>query len=88
MLLSQKTSVKLTENAANFIGHMCYAAYKLSMSVTMNATIIRNSVLRNIQIGIIRRKHGKIVCGLNSFPPRQHKRSVNFWTNHGSLFMY
>ena len=29
MLLSQKTSVKLTENAANFIGHMCYAAYKL-----------------------------------------------------------
>ena len=29
MLLSQKTSVKLTENASNFIGHMCYTAYKL-----------------------------------------------------------
>ena len=29
MLLSHKTSVKVTEDQANIIGHMCYAAYKL-----------------------------------------------------------
>lgn len=29
MLLSHKTSVKVTEDQANTIGHMCYAAYKL-----------------------------------------------------------
>lgn len=29
MLLSHKTTVKLNENEANIIGHMCYAAYKL-----------------------------------------------------------
>lgn len=29
MLLSHKTSVKLTEDQANIIGHMCYAASKL-----------------------------------------------------------
>ena len=29
MLLSRKTSIKFTDNYANFIGHMCYAASKL-----------------------------------------------------------
>ncbi len=29
MLLSHKTSVKVTEDQANIIGHMCYAASKL-----------------------------------------------------------
>lgn len=29
MLLSHKTTVKLNKDAANVIGHMCYAAYKL-----------------------------------------------------------
>ena len=29
MLLSQKTTIKLSDNYSNIIGHMCYAAYKL-----------------------------------------------------------
>ena len=29
MLLTQKTTVKLDPDDANFIGHMCYAAFKL-----------------------------------------------------------
>ena len=29
MLLTQKTTVKLDQDDANFIGHMCYAAFKL-----------------------------------------------------------
>ncbi len=29
MLLSRRSSIKFTEDQANFIGHMCYAASKL-----------------------------------------------------------
>ena len=29
MLLSHKTSIKVSQDYANIIGHMCYAAYKL-----------------------------------------------------------
>lgn len=29
MLLSQKTTIKISDNYSNIIGHMCYAAYKL-----------------------------------------------------------
>ena len=87
MLLSQKTSVKLTENAANFIGHMCYAAYKLWNVCNYERCHYKELGLKEYP-GIIRRKHGRIVCGLSSFPPRQHRKSVNFWTNHGNPFMH
>lgn len=29
MLLSQETTIVLSKNDANIVGHMCYAAYKL-----------------------------------------------------------
>ena len=45
------------------------------MSATMNAIIIKNWDWKNITTGIIRKKHIKKICGINSFRHRQRRET-------------
>ena len=53
MLLSHKTSVKVTEDQANIIGHMCYAA---SLLLEVQFHTEKSVYIRNISYGIYERK--------------------------------
>ena len=55
------------------------------MSATMNAIIIKNWDWKSILTGIIRKKHIKEICGINSFRHRQRRRPASSWTRHGNL---
>ncbi len=87
MLLSHKTSIKISQEYCNIIGHMCYAASKLWNICNYEVTIIKNWDWKSILTGITRKKHIKEICGINSFRHRQHRRPASSWTKHGNPFM-
>ena len=87
MLLSHKTSIKISQEYSNIIGHMCYAHPNSGISATTNGVIIKNWDWKSILTGIIRKKHIKEICGINSFRHRPHRRPVSSWIRRGDLFM-
>ncbi len=87
MLLSKKTSIKVSREYANLIGHMCYAASKLWNVCNYERQHYKETGWSSILTGTIRKKPIKRICGINSSRPRPPRKSAGCWTRHGSLFM-
>ena len=87
MLLSHKTSIKISQEYSNIIGHMCYAASKLWNVCNYERRHYKELGRKSILTGIIRKKHIKEICGTDSCRHRQRRRPASSWTRHGNLFM-
>mgnify|MGYP000485422318 CR=1 FL=1 len=87
MLLSHKTSIRISQEYSNIIGHMCYAASKLWNVCNYERHHYKELGLENILTGTIRKGHIREICGTDSFRHRQRRRSANSWIKHGNLFM-
>ena len=79
MLLSRKTIIQLNEIESNIVGHMNYAAYKLWN--------VCNYERKSIPTGMLRNQVIKMICGLKLCHLRLHRKYVNYWISHGSLFI-
>ena len=84
MLLSKKTSIKVSREYANLIGHMCYGHPSSGMSVITSVSITKKQGWSSILTGTIRKKPIKRICGINSSRPRAPRKSAGCWTRHGS----
>ena len=80
MLLSQKTTIKLNNAESNIIGHMCYAAYKL-----WNVCNYERQNYKGLSLPV--KYPDWMVCGLNSFRRKQHRKYASNWIRPGSLFI-
>ena len=82
MLLSQKTSVKLSQGYANIIGHMCYAASKLWNICNYERYYYREMGLSEYPGWYYQKKAHK-----SDLWYRQHRKRANCWIKRGDLFM-
>ena len=87
MLLSHKTSIKISQEYSNIIGHMCYAASKLWNICNYERRHYKELGLEKYPDWYYQKKAHKGICGINSFRHRQHRRPVSSWIRRGDLFM-
>ena len=87
MLLSHKTSIKISQEYSNIIGHMCYAASKLWNICNYERRHYKELGLEKYPDWYYQKRAHKGICGINSFHHRQHRRPVSSWIRRGDLFM-
>ena len=87
MLLSRRSSIKFTEDQANFIGHMCYAASKLWNVCNYERYHYKELGLEQYPDWYYQKKVHKNELWYNSFQPRPHRKSASSWIRRGSLSM-
>lgn len=87
MLLSHKTSVKVTEDQANIIGHMCYAAYKLWNVCNYERLHYKEMDLDEYPDWYYQKKHIRTTYGISNCRHRPHRKYANFLIRHGNLFI-
>ena len=77
MLLSHKTSIKISQEYSNIIGHMCYAASKLWNVCNYERHHYKELGLEKYPDWYYQKKAHKGICGINSFRHRQHRRPAS-----------
>ena len=88
MLLSHKTSLKISQEYSNIIGHMCYAASKLWNVCNYERHHYKELGLEKYPDWYYQKKHIKEICGIKTaLNHRQHRRPVSSWIRRGDLFM-
>lgn len=87
MLLSHKTSVKVTEDQANIIGHMCYAASKLWNVCNYERLHYKKTEPDEYPDWYYQKKHIRTTCGISSCHHRLHRKYANFLIRRGNLFI-
>ena len=70
MLLSKKTSIKVSREYANLIGHMCYAASKLWNVCNYERQHYKEAGMGQYPDWYYQKKPIKRICGINSSRPR------------------
>ena len=86
MLLSHKTSIRISQEYSNIIGHMCYAASKLWNVCNYERHHYKELGLEKYPDWYYQKRHIREICGTDSFRHRQRRRSANSWIKHGNLF--
>mgnify|MGYP000514948187 FL=1 len=66
MLLSKKTSIKVSREYANLIGHMCYAASKLWNVCNYERQHYKETGMEQYPDWYYQKKPIKRICGINS----------------------
>lgn len=82
MLLSHKTSLKISQEYSNIIGHMCYAASKLWNVCNYERHHYKGLGLEKYPDWYYQKKAHK-----ENLWYRQRRRPASNWTKHGNLFM-
>ncbi|MFR5916782.1 MAG: hypothetical protein ACLUGJ_18215 [Blautia wexlerae] len=86
MLLSKKTSIKVSQEYANVIGHMCYAASKLWNVCNYERQHYKEMGMEKYPDWYYQKNPIERICGINSFHLRQPRKSASCWIKHGNLF--
>ena len=87
MLLSKKTSIKVSREYANLIGHMCYAASKLWNVCNYERQHYKETGIEQHPDWYYQKKTHKEDLWYKRSRPRPPRKSVSCWARHGSLFM-
>ena len=87
MLLSKKTSIKVSREYANLIGHMCYAASKLWNVCNYERQHYKETGMEQYPDWYYQKKAHKEDLWYKQLRPRLPRKSASCWIRHGSLFM-
>ena len=84
MVLSKETTVILTNEEANILGHMNYAAYKLWNVCNYERNNYRNLGLSEYPDWYYQKKPTRITSGIGVFRPRLLRKFARLWINPGN----